>query len=85
MSDHATLLELGLEIGLDKATVEAVLETSEMAAAVNRDVNEAQQLGIRCSVFVLDPQIRRVRRATGRSIHTNTGTRRLQNGKAHSR
>lgn len=55
MSDRATLVELGVEIGLDKATVTAVLDTTEFAAAVNKDVNEAQQLGIRgVPFFVMD-------------------------------
>lgn len=55
MSNHETLLELGVEIGLDKAEIAAVLQSGDLAAAVNQDVNEAQQLGIRgVPFFVLD-------------------------------
>jgi predicted DsbA family dithiol-disulfide isomerase len=55
MSNHDTLLELGAEIGLDKAEIAAVLQSGDLAAAVNHDVNEAQQLGIRgVPFFVLD-------------------------------
>lgn len=55
MSNHETLLELGAEIGLDKAEITAVLQSGDLAAAVNKDVDEARQLGIRgVPFFVLD-------------------------------
>ncbi|NLR77867.1 DsbA family oxidoreductase [Chitinophaga eiseniae] len=55
MSNHDTLLEIGTDIGLDKAEVAAALASGEFASAVNHDVNEAQQLGIRgVPFFVLD-------------------------------
>lgn len=55
MSDHETLLELGTGIGLDKDEVAAMLQSHDYAAAVNKDVDEAQQLGIRgVPFFVLD-------------------------------
>jgi len=58
MSNHETLLELGVEIGLDKAEITAALTSEELAAAVNKDVNEAQQLGIKgVPFFVLDRKL----------------------------
>ncbi|PSL43806.1 putative DsbA family dithiol-disulfide isomerase [Chitinophaga niastensis] len=58
MSNQQTLLELGAEIGLDKTEVAAVLQSNDYAAAVNEDVNEAQQLGIRgVPFFVLDRKL----------------------------
>lgn len=54
-SDHATLLELGTEIGLDPTAVGQMLATDQFAEAVNRDVYEAQQVGARgVPFFVLD-------------------------------
>lgn len=55
VSDHNTLLELGTEIGLDKDAITATLQSSDLADAVNKDVQEAQQLGVRgVPFFVLD-------------------------------
>ncbi|RFS19512.1 DsbA family oxidoreductase [Chitinophaga silvatica] len=55
ISDLNILEELGVEIGLDKAEVNAVLNSKELAEAVNADVNEAQRLGIRgVPFFVFD-------------------------------
>ncbi|GAB3794191.1 DsbA family oxidoreductase [Spirosoma humi] len=54
-SDHATLLELGLEIGLDKVAVEQLLSSHQFAEAVKQDVYEAQQVGARgVPFFVLN-------------------------------
>lgn len=54
-SDHATLLELGTEIGLDETAVEQLLASNQFADAVNRDVYEAQQVGARgVPFFVLN-------------------------------
>ncbi|WP_018619978.1 DsbA family oxidoreductase [Spirosoma luteum] len=54
-SDHATLLELGTDIGLSTDAVRQMLESAEYADAVNRDVYEAQQVGARgVPFFVLD-------------------------------
>lgn len=55
MSNHETLIAIGVEIGLDKTAVAAMLQSRDYAAAVNNDVEEAQQLGIRgVPFFVLD-------------------------------
>lgn len=54
-SDHATLLELGTEIGLDAAAVQQMLASKQFAEAVNQDIYEAQQVGARgVPFFVLD-------------------------------
>ncbi len=54
--DTATLLELGLKAGLEKAEVETVLhDPSSFADAVEYDIEEAQKLGINgVPFFVLD-------------------------------
>lgn len=44
-SDHATLFELGTEIGLDAATVQQMLASNQFAEAVRQDVYEARQVG----------------------------------------
>lgn len=46
-ADHATLLELGTEIGLDDTDVQSMLQSDEFAGDVQRDVYEAQQVGAR--------------------------------------
>ncbi len=54
-SDHATLIELGSEIGLDATAIEQMLTSSQFAEAVHRDVYEAQQVGARgVPFFVLN-------------------------------
>lgn len=54
-SDHATLLELGTEIGLDPTAVQQLLDSNQFAEAVSRDVYEAQQVGARgVPFFVLN-------------------------------
>ncbi|WP_460953272.1 DsbA family oxidoreductase [Spirosoma litoris] len=54
-SDHATLLELGTEIGLATSDVEQLLQSNQFAEAVSRDIYEAQQVGARgVPFFVLD-------------------------------
>ena len=54
-SDHATLLELGTEIGLATSDIEQMLESNQFAEAVSRDVYEAQQVGVRgVPFFVLN-------------------------------
>ncbi|MFY0255757.1 DsbA family oxidoreductase [Chitinophaga sp. 30R24] len=55
VSNQETLLELGVELGLDRAEVSAALASGEYATAVNQDGHEAEQLGIRgVPFFVLD-------------------------------
>ncbi len=54
-SDHATLLELGTEIGIPTADVQQMLASSQYAEAVSQDIYEAQQVGARgVPFFVLD-------------------------------
>lgn len=54
-SDHATLLELGTEIGLDPTAVQQLLASNQFAEAVRQDIYEAQQVGVRgVPFFVLN-------------------------------
>ena len=54
-SDHATLLALGIDIGLPAEAVRHMLRSTDYAEAVNSDVYEAQQVGARgVPFFVLD-------------------------------
>ncbi|GAB3982026.1 DsbA family oxidoreductase [Spirosoma terrae] len=46
-ADHATLLELGTEIGLDATDAQSMLQSDEFTEDVQRDVYEAQQVGAR--------------------------------------
>lgn len=54
-ADHETLVELGIEIGLDSEELRAVLESTKFTEQVRIDVYEAQQVGARgVPFFVLD-------------------------------
>lgn len=55
VSDHATLLQLGTEIGLKDAEVKQMLESNAYADAVRADITTAEQLRINgVPFFVLD-------------------------------
>lgn len=55
VADHATLLELGMEIGLDKIAIENLLSSNQFSREVKQDVYEAQQVGARgVPFFVLN-------------------------------
>jgi len=45
-ADHQTLIQLGVEIGLEATEVARVLATDEYAADVQRDIAEARQVGV---------------------------------------
>jgi predicted DsbA family dithiol-disulfide isomerase len=54
-ADHATLLELGTDIGLDAAEVSAMLVSDQYGQAVDQDLYEARQIGVRgVPFFVLN-------------------------------
>lgn len=54
-ADHAVLLELGSEIGIDPALIQNLLNGSDYADAVEQDIYEAQQIGVRgVPFFVLN-------------------------------
>jgi predicted DsbA family dithiol-disulfide isomerase len=58
LSDHATLVRLAEEIGLDRAETERVLAGEEYADAVTAEVTEAQELGLSgVPAFVLDRRL----------------------------
>lgn len=46
-ADHDTLAELGTEIGLDKTEIEQMLQTDAFTEAVDRDIYESRQIGVR--------------------------------------
>ena len=53
--DHATLIRLGTDIGLDAAAVKNMLESGLYADEVKKDLHEAQQVGVSgVPFFVLD-------------------------------
>lgn len=54
-SDHETLIQLGIEIGLDGDEIKNVLTGNDFAKEVENDIADAQQLGIRgVPFFVFD-------------------------------
>lgn len=55
IADHATLIGLGIDIGLDAKEVETVLENGTYSTDVQHDLEEAAELGVRgVPFFVLD-------------------------------
>lgn len=55
IADHDTLVQLGIDIGLDGAEVKQVLESNAYALEVQQDITEATTLGIRgVPFFVID-------------------------------
>jgi len=55
IDDISTLVQLGLEIGLDATEIKTVLESDQYANDVHQDIYEAQQVGVRgVPFFVLD-------------------------------
>jgi predicted DsbA family dithiol-disulfide isomerase len=47
IADHDTLLQLAMSIGLHNEAVKKVLTSNEYAAAVQKDIYEAHQIGVR--------------------------------------
>ena len=45
-ADHATLIQLGSDIGLDAKEVAQTLTSKDYAAEVHKDISEAQQIGV---------------------------------------
>jgi predicted DsbA family dithiol-disulfide isomerase len=55
IDDISTLVQLGVEIGLDATETKTVLESDQYANDVHQDIDEAQQVGVRgVPFFVLD-------------------------------
>lgn len=53
--DFGTLIELGMELGLDEAALKHALESGMYADDVRADIHEAQELGVRgVPFFVFD-------------------------------
>lgn len=58
LADRGSLVAMGVEIGLEKKDVEAMLESSSQAEAVRSDEREAQELGINgVPFFVFDRRL----------------------------
>lgn len=58
VSDHDTLIELGLKVGLDEAEMRSVLSSNAFAEDVKFDISESQQLGVRgVPFFVFDRKL----------------------------
>ncbi len=53
IGDHGTLVELAVEVGLDRGQVATMLASNAMADAVRHDETEASQYGIRSIPFFL--------------------------------
>ena len=53
VSDQATLVDLGSDIGLQKEEISRMLQSDEYAKQVDDDIKEAQQLGIRGVPFFI--------------------------------
>ncbi|MBI3237329.1 MAG: DsbA family oxidoreductase [Flavobacteriia bacterium] len=55
IADHATLTELGIEVGIPKADIDTLYSGDQFLAEVQRDIAEAQQIGVRgVPFFVFD-------------------------------
>ncbi|HEY1199339.1 MAG TPA: DsbA family oxidoreductase, partial [Niastella sp.] len=55
ISDHDTLIQLGIDIGLDAAAVKQALESDAYTKDVQKDIAEAEELAIRgVPFFVID-------------------------------
>ncbi|WP_200979391.1 DsbA family protein [Echinicola sp. 20G] len=55
MDDQATLINLAKEVGLEEEKVKEAIQSKDYDAAVNHDIYESQQLGVRgVPFFVLD-------------------------------
>ncbi|RDW21057.1 disulfide bond formation protein DsbA [Oceanobacillus arenosus] len=46
MSDHETLIELAVEVGLDKEEVAEILQSNDYTKAVENDITVAHQIGV---------------------------------------
>lgn len=67
-ADHQTLLRLGIEIGLDADKIKSMLTSDQYAEAVDRDIYEAQQVGVRGVPFFVFNQKYAVSGAQGSEV-----------------
>jgi predicted DsbA family dithiol-disulfide isomerase len=55
MDDISTLIELGTQIGLDRAELESILNSDKYSTEVNQDIAEAKEIGVQgVPFFVFD-------------------------------
>ncbi|MCW5922151.1 MAG: DsbA family oxidoreductase [Saprospiraceae bacterium] len=52
-ADHQTLIQIGTEIGLDSSEVKLALANNEYADEVNKDIDDAHQIGVTGVPFFL--------------------------------
>ncbi len=52
-ADHNTIIQLGVDIGMDASEIKQMLESNEYADEVRNDLQEAQQVGVRGVPFFL--------------------------------
>ncbi|WP_234734298.1 DsbA family oxidoreductase [Tellurirhabdus bombi] len=67
-ADHQTLQRLGAEIGLDADEISQVLSSDQYAEAVDRDIYEARQVGVRGVPFFVFNQKYAVSGAQGSEV-----------------
>ena len=79
MSDHKTLLRLGVEAGLNEAEVQGVLGSDEFALDVKADVAEAQQIGVRGVPFFVFNRRYAISGAQDTAVFLETLRRSLEN------
>lgn len=55
IADHDTLVQLGIEIGLDPAEIRTMLESDLFSKDVHKDIDQAEEFGVRgVPFFVID-------------------------------
>ena len=79
MSDHKTLLRLGVEAGLNEAEVQGVLGSDKFALDVKADVAEAQQIGVRGVPFFVFNRRYAISGAQDTAVFLETLRRSLEN------
>jgi len=79
MSDHAILLKLAVEAGLNEAEVKHVLETDDFALEVKADVDEAQRIGVRGVPFFVFNRKYAISGAQDTAVFLETLRRSLEN------
>ena len=79
MSDHAILLKLAVEAGLNEPEVKHVLETDEFALEVKADVEEAQRIGVRGVPFFVFNRKYAISGAQDTAVFLETLRRSLEN------
>ena len=76
VADHDVLTRIATEVGLDEVAVKSVLTTDEYADEVEADIRQAAAYGATgVPFFVIDRQVRRLRRPAGRDVRAGARPR----------